>query len=74
MIRKINNNYQVKVIDFGFGVKLVKCKLQRLGYGSKQYAAPEILRKVLYDPLKSDIWSLGVLFYVMICGKFPFNG
>ena len=35
---------------------------------------PEILRREKYVACYSDIWSLGVLFYAMLFGKFPFRG
>jgi serine/threonine protein kinase len=35
--------------------------------------APEILSSMKYDK-QADIWSLGVLFYYLFCGDFPFKG
>jgi serine/threonine protein kinase len=35
--------------------------------------APEIVKKVKYD-CKVDIWSLGVMAYIMLSGRPPFNG
>ena len=42
--------------------------------GSPNYMPPEIVRRVFYDPLKADVWSLGVIIYKLISGKLPFNG
>ena len=36
--------------------------------------APEIVRKVPYSPVMADIWALGILFYVLTIGRFPFKG
>jgi MAP/microtubule affinity-regulating kinase len=36
--------------------------------------SPEIVSKIEYYGQKADIWSLGILLYVMLCGKFPFKG
>ncbi len=36
--------------------------------------APEIVSKKGYSGFLVDIWALGILLYVMLCGKFPFKG
>jgi len=36
--------------------------------------APEIVNKEEYTGPPSDIWALGVLYYALLCGKFPFKG
>ena len=41
--------------------------------GSPSYVAPEILSGQPYDPFKSDIWSLGVMLFVLLSGKYPFQ-
>ena len=63
----------VKIIDFGFAVKTTKETYQRLFCGTPSYMAPEIVNKEKYIAQYSDIWSLGVLFYAMIYGRFPFR-
>lgn len=37
------------------------------------YAAPEVVLATAYDPLKSDIWSLGVILFIMVHGTMPFD-
>ena len=69
----VMKNDKIKIIDFGFAVKCNKDSYQKLFCGTPSYMAPEILNKKKYNPYYSDIWSLGVLFYAMIYGKFPFD-
>ena len=64
----------IKLIDFGFAVKTDKETYQNLLCGSPSYMAPEIVNKEKYIAQYSDIWSLGVLFYSMLYGRFPFKG
>jgi MAP/microtubule affinity-regulating kinase len=63
----------VKIIDFGFAVKTTKETYQKLFCGTPSYMAPEIVNKEKYIAQYSDIWSLGVLFFAMLYGRFPFR-
>ena len=69
----VMKNDIIKIIDFGFAVKCNKDSYQKLFCGTPSYMAPEILNKDKYNPYYSDIWSLGVLLYAMVYGKFPFD-
>lgn len=42
--------------------------------GSPTYAAPELIQKKEYCGPEADVWSLGVVLYVFVCGALPFNG
>lgn len=41
--------------------------------GSKAYLAPEVLKGEKYNPLLSDVWSMGAVLYVLLMNKLPFN-
>ena len=41
--------------------------------GSKAYAAPEILQGRPYEPKKADVWAIGVIIYIFVTGKMPFD-
>ncbi|OHT06117.1 CAMK family protein kinase [Tritrichomonas foetus] len=63
---------QVKLIDFGL---CTNCgdSLRNTFCGSPLYAAPECIRSEPYIAMKSDIWSAGVVFFVLITGEYPWN-
>jgi hypothetical protein len=61
----------VKIADFGLS-KVVGDGLSEANttVGSPRYMAPEVVGKGVYD-FRADIWSLGVLLYVLLDGRFP---
>eukprot|EP00927_Polykrikos_kofoidii_P022461 TRINITY_DN2094_c2_g1_i1.p1 TRINITY_DN2094_c2_g1~~TRINITY_DN2094_c2_g1_i1.p1 ORF type:complete len:749 (+),score=138.62 TRINITY_DN2094_c2_g1_i1:166-2412(+) len=65
--------YSVKITDFGLS-KAVGAGLSdaKSRVGTRPYAAPEIWGGETYD-FRSDLWSLGVLLYVLLAGHFPFS-
>ncbi|XP_072542832.1 testis-specific serine/threonine-protein kinase 6-like [Salminus brasiliensis] len=65
---------QVKLTDFGLGCFVRGYpSLSQTYCGTLHYCAPEVLLNRPYDPLKSDVWSLGVILYVMVTGFMPFR-
>ena len=62
----------IKIIDFGTSRLFDPQEKMNQKYGTPYYIAPEVLKKT-YDE-KCDIWSCGVILYVLLCGFPPFNG
>ena len=62
----------IKIIDFGASNFFKTNEILTLKVGSPYYIAPEVLNKCYNE--KCDIWSAGVVLYVMLTGNFPFFG
>ena len=70
----IKKNYEIKIIDFGFGMYNPENKLQKFFCGTPNYMPPEIAEKRPYIGQLADMWSLGILVYKIFCADFPFKG
>jgi len=66
---------QARLIDFGLcAINSFSCAdLCSNWCGSPDYVCPEILIQQPYSGCLSDVWSLGVILYVLVCGQMPFN-
>lgn len=69
----LDNNGRVKLADFGFSAFFKPGELMDAWCGSPQYCAPELYMARLYEGPNVDIWSLGVVLYVLVCGYLPFE-
>ncbi|CAI2371753.1 unnamed protein product [Moneuplotes crassus] len=65
----LTQKYEVKMGDFGFATKDIT---DTTYCGSSCYMAPEINMKKKYNCQATDIFSLGVLLFFMVTGKYPF--
>ena len=70
----MTKNYEIKIIDFGFGMYNPDNKPQSFFCGTPNYMPPEIVLKKPYNGQMADLWSLGVLVYKLFCADFPFKG
>ncbi|CAG05842.1 unnamed protein product, partial [Tetraodon nigroviridis] len=61
-------------LDFGFGNFYNAGEPLSTWCGSPPYAAPEVFEGKEYEGPQLDIWSLGVVLYVLVCGSLPFDG
>lgn len=62
---------RAKLCDFGLANVTEAGQLVDRFAGSLGYLPPEVIKKQPFEPKKADIWSLGVTFYQMITGCFP---
>ncbi|CAJ0570040.1 unnamed protein product, partial [Mesorhabditis spiculigera] len=69
----LDKHGNVKLGDFGFARYLRVGEKSSTYCGSRAYVAPEILRSVEYTGHTVDIWSAGVVLFVMLTGMMPFN-
>ena len=69
----IDKNNQIYLIDFNVSRKFdgQSAKLMTKT-GTPEFQAPEMLSQTTYTE-KVDIWSCGIVFYMLLTGSFPFN-
>lgn len=69
----INNQGEIKIIDFGLSNLFTNDHLLKTYCGSLYFAAPELLSAKPYKGPEVDIWSFGVVLFVLVCGRVPFD-
>ncbi|KAL6838668.1 hypothetical protein ACP4OV_031382 [Aristida adscensionis] len=73
----VDEHGNLKVSDFGLSAIREECQKQdgllHTTCGTPAYVAPEIIGKKGYDGAKADIWSCGVILYVLLAGYLPFH-
>lgn len=73
----LDTDFNLKVADFGFS-KILEYKhdqvvLSATFCGSAAYASPELLQRIPYNPKISDMWSMGVVLFIMLTGFMPYD-
>ncbi|GAX18288.1 ribosomal protein S6 kinase alpha-1/2/3/6 [Fistulifera solaris] len=70
-----DDDHSIKIADFGFAKRVFKPNCLRTLCGTAQYVAPEVLD--LHSPgydHRADMWSVGVVVYILLGGYAPFEG
>ena len=62
----------IKIADFGLARMVSSQDMMKTACGTPGYVAPEILNNKGYDSAAVDMWSTGVILYILLCGFPPF--
>jgi carbon catabolite-derepressing protein kinase len=69
----LDEQLNVKIADFGLSNIMTDGNFLKTSCGSPNYAAPEVISGKLYAGPEVDVWSCGVILYVLLCGRLPFD-
>lgn len=69
----IDEESNVKIIDFGFSLVTPRTKPLNVCCGTPSYMAPELMARKNYYGHLVDVWALGIILYILVVGIFPFK-
>jgi Ca2+-binding EF-hand superfamily protein len=67
------NLENIKLADFGLSKMFLPSEKMDTACGTLSYVAPEVLTMQGYGK-EADLWSIGVIMFLLVCGKLPFDG
>ncbi|KAJ3318947.1 hypothetical protein HDV06_006936 [Boothiomyces sp. JEL0866] len=70
----LDHNRNAMITDFGLGRGFKNNDYMKTFCGTPYYSAPEMVAGKPYNGIKTDIWAIGVILYVMVSGVLPFTG
>lgn len=69
----LDSKLNLKIADFGLSNRLIDGEFLKTSCGSPNYAAPEIISSKMYSGPEVDVWSCGIILFVMLAGRMPFD-
>jgi carbon catabolite-derepressing protein kinase len=69
----LDDQLNVKIADFGLSNIMTDGNFLKTSCGSPNYAAPEVIGGKLYAGPEVDVWSCGVILFVLVAGRLPFD-
>ena len=72
MLTEASDKGQIKIMDFGLSKILGKKEKTMDGFGTLTFVSPEVLIRKPYNK-EIDIWSIGVILYLLLSGDLPFD-
>lgn len=71
LLTKEKDNTDIKISDWGFACRVRSPQSLTKRCGTPSYVSPEVIKNIPYDQAV-DMWSVGVILYIMLCGYPPF--
>jgi len=72
LLKDTSPDASIKIADFGLARIISSTQMMKTACGTPGYVAPEVLQNKGYDSGAVDVWSTGVILYILLCGFPPF--